>query len=131
MDADALLDYCLAKPGAYLDYPFGDGVATARVKAPSMATGRIFAEFFVLRGRDAVTFRADPVAALGWRAMYPGVVVRGWHCPPAHQPYSNTLPLDGGVPDDQLLEMADDAYDVIVAKLPKYRRAELALGRPS
>lgn len=125
MTPDAMLDHCLAMPGAYLDFPFDDVHATVRVKSPAMDRGMIFAEVFELRGRNTVTLRCTAEAGLAYRAMFPGVVVRGWHCPPVQQPYSNTMPLDGEVPDDVLRDMADEAYEVIVAKLPKYRRREL------
>lgn len=126
MDVDALLDYCLAKRGAYLDYPFGPGVAVAKVKAPTQPSGRVFAQVFTLRGVPTATLSCDPLTAAEYRALYPGMVVRGYHCPPVQQPYFNSLPLDGGVPDEDILELADLAYEAVVAKLPKYRQRELA-----
>jgi hypothetical protein len=36
-----------------------------------------------------------------------------------------TAGLDGVVPNDEFLEMIDHAYDVVVAKLPKYVQREL------
>lgn len=125
---DEMLDYCLDMPGAYLDHPFGPEHSAVRLKTPTMDKGRIFAEVFTLRGVDVVTLRCETDAALTYREMYPGVVVRGYHCPPAEARYANTMPLDGDVPDAHLLEMADEAYDFIVAKLPKYRQAELRDG---
>ena len=125
VESDALLDHCLAMPGAYLDFPFGPGVAVVKVKSPSQPAGRLFAQVFTLRGVPSATLSCDPVTAEEYRALYPGVVVRGYHCPPVQQPYFNTLPLSGGLPDDEILELADLAYDVVVAKLPKYRQREL------
>ena len=125
MAPDEMLDYCLAKPGAYLDHPFDPEHSAVRLKTPTMDKGRIFAEVFVLRGVETVTLRSEPDVALTYRDMYPGIVVRGYHCPPAEARYANTMPLDGAVPDDHLREMADEAYEFIVGKLPRYRRAEL------
>lgn len=126
VEMDALLDYCLAKPGAYLDYPFGPGVAVVKVKAPSQPSGRLFAQVFVLRGVPTATLSCDPLTAAEYRALHPGVVVRGYHCPPVQQPYFNSLPLAGSVPDEDILDLADVAYEAVVAKLPKYRQRELA-----
>ncbi len=126
VEADALLDYCLAKPGAYLDFPFGPEVAVVKVKAPSQSSGRIFAQVFTLRGELTATLSCDPATAEVFRALHPGVIVRGYHCPPVQQPYFNSLPLTGTVPEDDILELADRAYEVVVAKLPKYRQRELA-----
>lgn len=33
---------------------------------------------------------------------------------------STTVSLDGSVPDDEILRMIDHAYEVVVAKYPKY-----------
>jgi predicted DNA-binding protein (MmcQ/YjbR family) len=126
MEAESLLDYCLAKPGAFLDFPFGVDVAVVKVKAPSQTSGKIFAQVATLRGVPSTTLSCDPATGVLYRQLYPDVVVRGYHCPPVQQPYFNTLPLAGPVPDDDIIEMADIAYDVVVAKLPKYRQRELA-----
>jgi predicted DNA-binding protein (MmcQ/YjbR family) len=126
MDAEALLDHCLAKPGAYLDFPFGPDVSVVKVKAPTQPAGRVFAQVFMLRGTPTTTLSCDPYTAEVYRALYPGVVVRGYHCPPVQQPYFNSLPLAGSVLDDDILELADLAYEAVVAKLPKYRQRELA-----
>ena len=126
MEADALLDYCLAKPGAYLDFPFGPEVAVVKVKAPSQPAGKIFSQVFTLNGELTTNLSCDPATAELFRGLYPGVVVRGYHCPPVQQPYVNCLPLAGQVPEEDILELADLAYEVVVAKLPKYRQRELA-----
>jgi predicted DNA-binding protein (MmcQ/YjbR family) len=125
MEAEALLDYCLAKPGAYLDFPFGPDVPVVKLKAPTQPSGRVFAQVFVLRGVPTTTLSCNPETAEVYRSLYPGIVVRGYHCPPVQQPYANSLPLDGSVPDDDILELADLAYEAVVAKLPKYRQREL------
>jgi predicted DNA-binding protein (MmcQ/YjbR family) len=125
MEADTLLDYCLAKPGAYLDYPFGVEVSVVKVKAPSQTSGKIFAQVATIHAVPSTTLSCDPATAVLYRQLYPDVVVRGYHCPPVQQPYFNTLPLAGAVPDAEIIELADIAYDVVVAKLPKYRQREL------
>ena len=61
-----------------------------------------------------------------YRQLYPGVVVRGYHCPPVQQPYFNTFPLDGQVPDDMIAEMIEHSYQTVVGKLPKYIQRMLA-----
>ena len=120
-----ILDYCLEKQGAYLDYPFGPDVAVVKMKAPSQEKGRVFAQVFMLRGEPKATFNCKPESAEFYRSVYTGLVVRGWHCPPVMQPHFNTVSLDGTVPDEEILHMIDHAYDVVVAKLPKYLQREL------
>ena len=120
-----ILDYCLEKQGAYLDYPFGPDVAVVKMKAPSQEKGRVFAQVFMLRGEPKAMFNCTPESAEFYRSVYPGSVVRGWHCPPIMQPHFNTVNLDGTVPDEEILHMIDHAYEVVVAKLPKYLQREL------
>ena len=124
MESQRILDYSLAKPGAYLDFPFGPDVFIVKVKA-SRGAGRIFAQVFMLKGAPCATFNCDMLTGELYRAAYPGVVTRGYHCPPVQQPYFNTVRLDGNVPDDVLLHMIDHSYATVVTKLPKYAQKEL------
>ena len=111
MDHDALIAYCLAKPGAWEDQPWEDDVV-AKVGS------RIFA---FLGGESTVglkcgTSRDD---ADEWILRYPQdaspmpyLARSGW----------NSLVCDGGIPDDELLEAVDASYLAIVARLPKRER---------
>ncbi|NJD04447.1 MAG: hypothetical protein FIA99_18065 [Ruminiclostridium sp.] len=125
MTLDQIIEYCLEKPGTYLDYPFNPIFPVVKVKAPSQEKGRIFAQPFLLHGEPKVTLNCTPVSAEFYRSIYSGSVVRGWHCPPIQQPHFNTVALDGTVPDDEVLQMIDHAYEVVVAKLPKYIQSEI------
>ena len=120
-----IIEYCLAKPGAYLDYPFEPFSPVVKVKAPSQGKGRIFAQPFILHGEPKVTLNCTPESAEIYRSVYSGSVLRGWHCPPVMQPYHNTVSLDGSVPDDEIRRMMDHAYAVVVAKYPKYIQKEI------
>lgn len=119
MEPQDFIAYCLSKSGAYEDYPFGDEVTVIKVK------GKIFAQFFKLKGRNTATFNCDRLTGEFYRKLYPDIVVRGWHCPPVQQPYFNTLPLDNILADDAVKEMIDHSYSHVVSKLPKYIQKEL------
>ena len=125
MTLDGIIDYCMQKPGAYLDYPFTPYFPVVKVKSPSQKKGRIFAQPFLLHGEPKVTLNCTPVSAEYYRAKYPAAVARGWHCPPVMQPHFNTVDLSGAVSDEELCRMMDHAYEVVVAKYPKYIRREL------
>jgi len=125
MTQQEIVDICLALPGAYLDYPFGPDAAICKIKAPSQEAGRIFAQVFTLKGEPTATFNCDRPAGEFYRQLYPGVVTRGYHCPPVQQPYFNTVKLNGGVPDEEILRMIEHAYQVVRAKLPKKAQQEL------
>ena len=116
---------CLAKPGAYPDWPFGPEFCVIKVKAPSQEKGRIFAQPFLLKGEPKVTLNCSALMGEVYRGLYPDAVTRGYHCPPVQQPYFNTITLDGTVPDEALADMIDHAYETVVGKLPRRAQKEL------
>ena len=130
MTHDEILAYCIAKPGAFLDYPFGPQVAVIKVKSQNSAA-RIFAQLFMLRGEAKATLNCDRETGEFYRTVFFGAVARGWHCPPVQQPYFNTVDLGGAVPDDVILGMIDHSYSVVVGKLPKKYQRELFDGAPA
>lgn len=119
MKPQELIDLALQKPGAYEDYPFGPDSVVIKVRK------RIFAQIFTLHGVDSATLNCDAMTGQFYRDLFPDVIVCGYHCPPVQQPYFNTFPLDGRVPDDMILEMLDHSYETVIAKLPKYMQREL------
>lgn len=126
MTQEDIILYCLAKPGAFLDYPFGPDVTVVKVKSEN-SPARIFAQIFILHGEDVATFNCDRMTGEFYRTVYPNSVKRGYHCPPVQQPYFNTVNLDGTIPANELICMIDHAYTVVVSKLPKKYQRELGL----
>ena len=98
MKTEEIINYCLKKNGAYIDHPFGPESTIIKVEK------KIFAQFFTLKGIESVTFNCDAMTGEFYRSLFPGVVVRGYHCPPVQQPYFNTLPINGEVPDELILD---------------------------
>jgi predicted DNA-binding protein (MmcQ/YjbR family) len=111
MTWDELLGYCLAKPGAWQDEPWGDGVV---VKVGP----KIFA--FLGSGTSVgLKCGASREVADEWLLRYPDdasvlayIGRSGW----------NSLRVGGAIPDDELLEAVDASYAAIVGKLPKKDR---------
>lgn len=110
--------YCLSKQEVSEYYPFGEEPVCFRVR------GKIFAELYPSPERHWVTPKCEPMRSDFYRQQYPGVVVRGYHCPPVQQPHNNTVSYDQ-MEDDVLLEMIDHAYKRVVAGMPKYIQREL------
>ena len=119
MKYSELLDYCLSKKGAYIDHPFGPESDIIKVE------GKIFAQLFVLKGKETVTLKCECMMGDLYRQLYPGVIVRGYHCPPVQQPYFNSFPLES-VSDELIIEMTDHSYATVVGKLPKYKQKKLS-----
>lgn len=107
-------NYCLSKNGAYRDLPFGDVPVCFKLR------GKIFAQLYP----DKITLKCTAFSGEAFRAAWPGIVVRGYHCPPVQQPYWNTIDLSR-FPHAQLPMMIDHAYETVLAGLPKRVQREL------
>jgi len=116
---DELVGYCLAKPGAWRDEPWGDGVVTKvgpKIFA-FLGTGDGAAE----GGQPSVGLKcgATRESANEWLLRYPGDATvmayigrSGW----------NNLTVGGAIPDEEILEAIDASYTTVVSKLPKKDR---------
>ena len=114
MTAQEICAYCLSKRSAYEDLPFGDVPICYKVK------GKIFAQLYP----DKITLKCTAFSGQMLRQAYPGIVVRGYHCPPVQQPYWNTIDLER-FPHEELPMMIDHAYETVVASLPKKIQREI------
>jgi predicted DNA-binding protein (MmcQ/YjbR family) len=108
---DELIEYCLAKPGAWEDEPWeGDQVAKVGEK--------IFV-FFGADGSVGVKCGRNRDEADEWLMRYPDEASKmayigrsGW----------NTLRVGSAIPDDEIRDAVDASYDMVVAGLPKRQR---------
>ncbi len=119
-DIKKVLDYCLSKPGAYIDFPFGETPICVKVGK------RLFAQVYPKKGDQKITLNCDITAGEFFRSMYPGTVKRGYHSPPQLQPYFNTVNLNGEVPEAELKIMIDHSYSTVFKKLPRRTQEEIA-----
>lgn len=118
MTKEEFVSQCMAKNGAYIDFPFGDEPLVVKVR------GKIFAQSFILKGVETVTLNCTRENGEFYRAAFDGIVTRGYHCPQVQQPYFNSFPLSE-LPDEVIFEMINHSYETVKAKLPKYIRREL------
>jgi predicted DNA-binding protein (MmcQ/YjbR family) len=115
MDTAALLEHCLALPGAWPDNPWDHDHPV--VKVGEGARGKIFA----FLGADSVGVKAGPDRDVAdeWLHRYPDDATvmayigrSGW----------NNLALTGAIPDDELLAAVEESYRLVVTKLPRKHR---------
>lgn len=118
VDRDQVIDECLAKPGAVEGYPFGEEVAVFKV------AGRMFALVMLNAAPAKVTVKCDPGLAVALRERY-AAVTPGYHTNKRHW---NTIVLDGSVPDEELLELVDHSYQLVVGRLTEAQRRGLTAG---
>ena len=109
-----ILDYCLSKKGAFVDYPFGFDYITVKIKFGNKS--RIFAEIFVHSNKLYMTFSTDEITAQYLRSSYSSIIVNGWHCPPVQAKYKSTVDIDS-VSHEIWQSLIDMSYDRAVSNL--------------
>jgi predicted DNA-binding protein (MmcQ/YjbR family) len=113
---DELRSLCLAFPGAWEDFPFGEKTSVFKVAKKMFALSQL--ESRPLR----VSAKCSPDIAADLRATYPAIQP-GYHLNKRHW---NTITLDGRVADALVTTLIEDSYDLVVAGLPRSEREPLA-----
>lgn len=109
-----LREYCLTKRGAEETYPFGE-VPVFKVM------GKMFALVSVNENPPTITLKCNPTLGQLQREKYPAVKP-GYHMNKQHW---NTVTVDGSIPPDELREMIDDSYELVVKGLTRAEREAL------
>ena len=104
------LDYCLAKPGAWQDEPWeGDVVVKVGDKIFAFL-GNETGIGLKCGDRETADLLLDRYQGAASKMAYIGK--HGW----------NTFQLNGTIAPDEIKDLIDTSYDLIVAKLPKSER---------
>lgn len=114
MTHEEIKSYCLSKPKAEEAYPFGEFPICYKVG------GKIFAQLYP----DKITLKCTAFQGELFRKAYPGIVTRGYHCPPVQQPYWNTIDLTL-FPSEELPHMIDLAYDAVISGFSRKKQLEI------
>lgn len=115
MTFEVLRQYCCAKKGVLEDYPFDETTAVFKIMGKMFALANSID--FVL-----INVKCDPELALELRAQY-DAVTPGYHMSKKHW---NSLQMDGSLEQRAIFEWIDHSYDLVVSKLPKLLKEELA-----
>lgn len=111
MDLAAFREYCLTKPGATEETPFG----------PDNLVFKVGGKMFALASLEAVpprvNLKCDPERALDLRDRYESVQP-GYHMNKRHW---NTIEFTGEISAAEILRMIDHSYELVCAALPKKR----------
>ena len=113
-----LRDRCLRFPGAGEEFPFAPGLSVFKV------AGKVFALSRLEERPLTVSLKCEPELAEQLRDSYPAIRP-GYHLNKRHW---NTVEVDGSLPDQLVLDMVEDSYDLVMAGLPK--RVQATLGWP-
>src|SRR6266446_5610727 len=112
MDIEEFREYCLSKPAATEDTPFGPDNIVFKVG------GKMFALAALDEVPPAVNLKCDPDLALELRDRYEQVRP-GYHM---NKKPSNTVEIDSGIPEAEWRKMIDHSYELVVKNLPKAKR---------
>ncbi len=113
---ERLRAYCAKKPAAAETFPFDEDTLVFKVM------GKMFALTDIAAPELAVNLKCDPDWSLILREHY-GAVKPGYHMNKRHW---NTVTLDGSIPEDEVWEMIDHSYRLVVKGLKKSDREKLA-----
>ena len=115
VDSTELRSWCLERPGAVEEFPFGPEHSVFKVG------GKVFAISALERAPLEVSVKCEPELAVELRNSY-AAIRPGYHLNKRHW---NTITLDGSLPDQLVRDLVEDSYDLIVSALPKRVQREL------
>jgi predicted DNA-binding protein (MmcQ/YjbR family) len=104
--AAALRRYCLSRPGAVEQFPFGPQTSVFKVG------GKMFALSQLRRRPLQVSVKCEPEVGEQLRASYPEIEP-GYHLNKRHW---LTVTLGGSAPDELVRELIDGSYDLVSAR---------------
>jgi predicted DNA-binding protein (MmcQ/YjbR family) len=113
MTYDDVVAFCLRLPGAWTDTPWEGGGNVVKV-GPKV---------FVFPGDGTVSIKVLPEAGDELRAAYPQTV---GSAPYLSRKHWVQVAMDGTMPDDELCELIEESYRLVVRGLTKAQREALA-----
>ena len=120
LDRDQLKAHCLSKKGTAGEYPFGPGAFVVKVM------GKMFALIPDDNPDETptISLKCDPTWAEILRQTYPAVT-GAYHMNKKHW---NSVLVDGSISDEEVIEMIDHSYELVVKGLRKAERDQLQQG---
>ncbi|MHB8134601.1 MAG: MmcQ/YjbR family DNA-binding protein [Anaerolineaceae bacterium] len=109
MDFETLNKHLLNKTGSKMDMPFGQDTLVYKV------LGKMYALIAWQEDPLRISLKCDPKKAVALRWKYPAVMP-GYHLDKANW---NTVVINGSIPDDEIMEMVEESYRLVVANMPK------------
>lgn len=117
MNIEEFREYCLAKKGVTESFPFDDKTLVFKVM------GKMFALAGLEYNPAQANLKCDPDRAIELREQYDGLITAGYHMSKVHW---NTVEIERNLPDELVIELIDNSYNLVVRGLTKKLQAELA-----
>lgn len=112
MSLESLRSYLLAKPKAVEEFPFDSVTLVIKV------CGKMFALISTNQNPLRMNLKCLPEKAEVLREQYHSIIP-GYHMNKRHW---NSLLIDGSLPDELVLGLIDESYELVVQGLPKTKR---------
>lgn len=111
MDHKTVEDYILSMPNAWLDYPFGEGVAVYKAGDPEKGPGQGKMFALIMEGKQPVqlSLKCNPKLSEILREKYEEVMP-GYHLNKKHW---NTLILSGQLTWEEVQDLIRHSYDLV------------------
>ncbi len=114
MNIEEVYEFCLAIPGACVEFPFDNSTLVFKVMNKMFAV-------LPLEKKDLLIVKCDPEKAIDLRERYCDINP-AWHF---NKKYWNQINLSGSVKDSLVKELIMHSYEQVLEKLPKYLRVQL------
>lgn len=114
MHLEELHEYCLSRPFATEEMPFGEDIVVFKI------ANKIFALMWLDKEPYGFNVKCDPEKAIELREAYPDHVRPGYHMNKTHW---NTIYL-GALPSDFYKKQIDHSYELIFRSLPQRIRQQ-------
>ena len=115
MTLEELEKLLISKKGSTKEFPFGDEAMVFKVM------NKMFALVAWQEDPTRITLKSLPQDAIGYREIYV-CVNEGYYMNKKHW---NTITIDGTMKDEVLVDMINESYSLVVAKLSKKEKALL------
>lgn len=126
MTLEEYINYCLAKPGVEVSYPFKGECAWLKVGGKMFTLVNV--KSMKKEGKTIAPFhfanlKCDPEKALLLRETH-GAIQAGWH---QNKDHWNSVYMDGSLTDKLIKELIDHAYALVATKLSKKTKTTLGI----
>lgn len=116
MHLDDLRDYCLSRPGAWEDLPFGPDTLVFKVRK------KMFGIVGLERLPHGIGLKCDPERGLELREHYDGVTTG----PYLNGKHWNLVLIQSDVPAALIRDLVDHSYALVIAGMTRKEQAALA-----
>ena len=117
MNIETLRNYCLSKPGVTESFPFDEDTLVFKV------LGKMFLLVSLSERPLTMNVKCDPELATELRERHPHAVYGAYHMNKKHW---NSVNCESDLLDDELVEMIDHSYALVLKGLPKKDRERLS-----